>query len=376
MAPAIELRSVVKDYGRVRALRGIDLTVDAGQIFGFLGPNGAGKTTTIRILLDLIRPTSGTAHVLGLDSQRDTVEVRRRSGYLPGDLRMYEGLRGSAFLDLIDSFRPRKRDPQYRRELLERLELDPSMPIRALSKGNKQKMGLVQALMHRPDVLILDEPTSGLDPLVQQEVAKLLEEAAASGRTVFFSSHVLPEVERLSHAVAIIRRARSRRWRTSRDSSRGRCTCWRSPSRSRRRPTSSRSRACASCTATATPSTSRLWTASTRRSRRLRPITSSTCGRSSRAWRTSSSPTTPPRRKKERRMRYRLNVVEKSLRDQKWQIVGFGIALLAMAALIVYIWPSYRTTVASIQLAGGGAGDAGQRPRLFDGRRLHQRGVL
>jgi len=205
MAPAVELRSVVKDYGRVRALRGIDLTVDAGQIFGFLGPNGAGKTTTIRLLLDLIRPTSGTAHVLGLDSQRDTVEVRRRSGYLPGDLRMYEGLRGSAFLDLIDSFRPRKRDPQYRRELLERLELDPSMPIRALSKGNKQKMGLVQALMHRPDVLILDEPTSGLDPLVQQEVAKLLEEAAAGGRTVFFSSHVLPEVERLSHAVAIIR---------------------------------------------------------------------------------------------------------------------------------------------------------------------------
>jgi ABC-2 type transport system ATP-binding protein len=205
MAPAIELQAVVKDYGRVRALRGIDLTVAAGQIFGFLGPNGAGKTTTIRILLDLIRPTSGTARVLGLDSQRDSVDVRRRCGYLPGDLRMYEGLRGSAFLDLVDSFRPRQRDPQYRRELLERLELDDSMPIRALSKGNKQKLGLVQALMHRPDVLILDEPTSGLDPLVQQEVAKLLEEAVAEGRTVFFSSHVLPEVERLSHAVAIIR---------------------------------------------------------------------------------------------------------------------------------------------------------------------------
>ena len=114
-------------------------------------------------------------------------------------------MRGSAFLDLVDSFRPEKRDPHYRRELLERLELDPSMPIRALSKGNKQKLGLVQALMHRPELLILDEPTSGLDPLVQQEVAKLLEEAVADGRTVFFSSHVLPEVERLSHAVAIIR---------------------------------------------------------------------------------------------------------------------------------------------------------------------------
>jgi ABC-2 type transport system ATP-binding protein len=205
MALAIELRSVVKDYGRVRALNGIDLGIEAAQIFGFLGPNGAGKTTTIRILFDLIRPTSGTVSVLGLDCRRDSVEVRRRCGYLPGDLRMYEGMRGDGFLDLVDSFRPKKRDPRYRRELLERLELDPSMPIRALSKGNKQKMGLVQALIHRPEVLILDEPTSGLDPLIQQEVAKLLEEAVAEGRTVFFSSHVLPEVERLSHTVAVIR---------------------------------------------------------------------------------------------------------------------------------------------------------------------------
>ncbi len=208
MAPAIELKSVVKDYGRIRALRGIDLSIEPGQIFGFLGPNGAGKTTTIRILLDLIRPTFGVARVLGLDSRLDSVEVRRRCGYLPGDLRMYEGLKGGAFLDLVDSFRPKKCDPRYRQELLERLELDPSMSIRALSKGNKQKLGLVQALMHRPDVLILDEPTSGLDPLVQQEVARLLEEAVAGGRTVFFSSHVLPEVERLSHAVAIIREGR------------------------------------------------------------------------------------------------------------------------------------------------------------------------
>ncbi len=208
MTPAIELRSVVKDYGRVRALRGIDLTIATGQIFGFLGPNGAGKTTTIRVLLDLIRPTAGVALVLGLDSHRDSVEVRRRCGYLPGDLRMYEGMRGHAFLDFIDSFRPEKRDIHFRRELLDRLELDASVPIRALSKGNKQKLGLVQALMHRPDLLILDEPTSGLDPLVQQEVARLLEEAVGEGRTVFFSSHVLPEVERLSHAVAIIRQGK------------------------------------------------------------------------------------------------------------------------------------------------------------------------
>jgi len=203
--PAIELRDVVKDYGRVHALCGIDLSVEAGQIFGFLGPNGAGKTTTIRILLDLIRPTAGTARVLGLDAQQESLEVRKRVGYLPGDLRLYEGMRGHDFLDLIDSFRPEKRDPAYRRQLLERLELDPSLTIRTLSKGNKQKMGLVQALMHRPEVLILDEPTSGLDPLVQLEVAQLLEEATAEGRSVFFSSHVLSEVERLSHAVAIIR---------------------------------------------------------------------------------------------------------------------------------------------------------------------------
>jgi ABC-2 type transport system ATP-binding protein len=204
--PAIELNSVTKNYGSVRALRGIDLVVQPRQIFGFLGPNGAGKTTSIRILLDLIRPASGTARVLGFDCQRQSVEVRRRAGYLPGDLRTYDGLRGSAFLDLIDSFRPDKRDPQFRRDLLERLELDPTITIRSLSKGNKQKLGLLQALLHRPDLLILDEPTSGLDPLVQQEVAKLLEEAVAAGATVFFSSHVLPEVERLAHAVAIIRK--------------------------------------------------------------------------------------------------------------------------------------------------------------------------
>ncbi len=207
-APAIELAGVVKDYGRTRALAGIDLAVERGQIFGFLGPNGAGKTTTIRILLDLIRPTAGTARVLGLDSQRDSMAVRRRVGYLPGELRLYEGMRAGELLDLVDSFRPEKRDPKYRAELLERLALDGERRIRALSKGNKQKLGLIQALMHRPEVLILDEPTSGLDPLVQEEVARLLEETVRDGRTVFFSSHVLPEVERLSQAVAIIRQGK------------------------------------------------------------------------------------------------------------------------------------------------------------------------
>ncbi|MEK7693326.1 MAG: ABC transporter ATP-binding protein [Chloroflexota bacterium] len=207
-APAIELCGVVKDYGSTRALAGIDLTVERGRIFGFLGPNGAGKTTAIRILLDLIRPTAGVAHVLGLDSQRDTIEVRRRVGYVPGDLRMYDGLRGEQFLDFIDSFRPEKRDVAYRRELLDRLGLDATKRIRALSKGNRQKLGLIQALMHRPELLVLDEPTSGLDPLVQEEIARILEDAVRDGRTVFFSSHVLPEVERLSQSVAIIRDGR------------------------------------------------------------------------------------------------------------------------------------------------------------------------
>ena len=205
MAAAIELRGVVKDYGRTRALRGIDLRVERGRIFGFLGPNGAGKTTTIRILLDLIRPTAGTAAVLGYDSRRDSIEVRRRTGYLPGDLRTYEAMRVSEFLDFIESFRPAQRDARYRARLIEQLGVDPARRLRALSKGNKQKVGLIQALMHRPELLILDEPTSGLDPLVQDEAAKLFEEAAADGRTVFLSSHVLPEVERVCHDVAIIR---------------------------------------------------------------------------------------------------------------------------------------------------------------------------
>jgi ABC-2 type transport system ATP-binding protein len=204
-APAIELRGVVKDYGATRALRGIDLTVARGRIFGFLGPNGAGKTTAIRLLLDLIRPTAGSAFVLGLDCQRASFEVRRHCGYLPGELHLYESMTGAAFLDFIESFRPERRDAGYRRQLIERLGIDPTRPIRALSKGNKQKLGLVQAMMHRPPLLILDEPTSGLDPLVQQEVAGLLEDIARDGGTVFFSSHVLSEVERLSDTVAFIR---------------------------------------------------------------------------------------------------------------------------------------------------------------------------
>ncbi|MBF6601001.1 MAG: ABC transporter ATP-binding protein [Dehalococcoidia bacterium] len=204
---AIEFDGVVKDYARTRALAGIDLRVPVGATFGFLGPNGAGKTTAIRLLLDLLRPTSGQARVLGLDCRADALALRPRIGYVPGDLRLYEPMRVGELLDFIDHLRGRRADA-HRSQLLARLDVDPGRRIGALSKGNRQKVGLVQALMHRPDVLVLDEPTSGLDPLMQEEVAHLLAESASAGATVFFSSHALQEVERTCSAVAMIRAGR------------------------------------------------------------------------------------------------------------------------------------------------------------------------
>jgi ABC-2 type transport system ATP-binding protein len=203
---AIHTKALTKAYGKVRALCGVNLDVRRGEIFGFLGPNGSGKTTTIRCLLDLIRPDGGMLRVLGLDPQRDAVAVRAQIGYLPGELHIDESFTVEAALRFFDRLRGNQVDWAYVRELADRLSLDLQLKIKNLSKGNKQKVGIVQALMHRPALLLLDEPTSGLDPLVQQQVLRAIREAQADGATVFFSSHVLSEVEEIADRVGIIRR--------------------------------------------------------------------------------------------------------------------------------------------------------------------------
>ncbi|MBI1916687.1 MAG: ABC transporter ATP-binding protein [Planctomycetes bacterium] len=203
---AVMTRGLSKSYGPVRALRGVDLEVRRGEIFGFLGPNGSGKTTTIRCLLDLIRPSGGSLRVLGLDPQAEPVAVRARVGYLPGELRLDDNLTAEGVLRFFNRLRGDRADPGFIRQLADRLSLDLNTPIKNFSKGNKQKVGLVQALMHRPELLLLDEPTSGLDPLAQQEVLRLIGEARAAGATVFFSSHVLSEVQEVAERVAILRR--------------------------------------------------------------------------------------------------------------------------------------------------------------------------
>lgn len=203
-SPAIHTRSLSKTYGDVRALQDLDLEVHRGEVFGFLGPNGAGKTTMIRTILDLIRPTSGTATILGLDTHRESVEIRRHIGYLPGDLAMYPKLTGKDTLTYFANLRGGV-DWGYVDELAQRLGADLSKKVADYSTGNRQKVGLIQAFMNRPELIIMDEPSTGLDPLVQQEFQAMMRELAAEGKTVFLSSHTLSEVQRAADRVAIIR---------------------------------------------------------------------------------------------------------------------------------------------------------------------------
>jgi ABC-2 type transport system ATP-binding protein len=207
VSDVVSLERLTKSYGRARGVVELDLAVRSGETFGFLGPNGAGKTTTIRTILDLIRPTAGRVRVFGLDARADGVAIRRRVGYLPGDLRLYEHLTPRALLSYFATLRGMQSLDEAER-LAERLDLELDRPVAALSRGNRQKVGLVQAFMHHPELLVLDEPTSGLDPLVQQTFYDLARETVADGRTIFLSSHVLSEVQHVADRVALVRDGR------------------------------------------------------------------------------------------------------------------------------------------------------------------------
>jgi ABC-2 type transport system ATP-binding protein len=205
VTPAISTRGLTKRFGSVRAVDGLDLDVDHGEVFGWLGPNGAGKTTTIRMLLDAIRPTAGFATVLGRPTS--DASLRAHVGYLPGDLRLDPSYTAGEVFEFSGALRGGL-DHTRLRVLLDRFSLDPARRIRELSTGNRRKVGIVQAFVHRPALLLLDEPTSGLDPLLQHEFNQLVRESVADGATVFLSSHVLPEVEALASRVGILREGR------------------------------------------------------------------------------------------------------------------------------------------------------------------------
>ncbi len=207
MSVVIQTDHLTKSYGRSRGVEDVNLCVQQGEVFGFLGPNGAGKTTTIRTILNFLRPTSGSATVLGYDSQRDNVAIRASVGNLPGEFTLDDRLTGNQLIRFFARLRG-VTDLRYAYHLAERLDAQLERPMRRLSRGNKQKIGLIQAMFHRPPLLVLDEPTGGLDPLVQEEFLHIIAETKAEGRTLFFSSHVLSEVERICDRVGIIRSGR------------------------------------------------------------------------------------------------------------------------------------------------------------------------
>ena len=204
---AIELHDVVKTFGSVRALDGLDLTVEQGEVHGFLGPNGAGKSTTIRVLLGLLKVTTGTARVLGSDTWADAADVHRRLAYVPGDVNLWPNLTGGEVIDVLGRMRG-GHDERRRAQMIERFELDPRKKARTYSKGNRQKVALVAALAAKADLYLFDEPTSGLDPLMEAEFQRAVQELKADGATVLLSSHILAEAEALADRVSIIRAGR------------------------------------------------------------------------------------------------------------------------------------------------------------------------
>ncbi len=207
MATILQTNQLTKHYGRHRGIIDVTCEIQEGEVFGFLGPNGAGKTTTMRVLMGLLRANNGSATIGGLDCWKEARQVKELVGYLPGEFAFDPGMRGAQSIEYLGHLRGGV-DQAYLRQLVERLELDPSKRFHEYSHGNKQKVGLVQAFMHKPRLLILDEPTSGLDPLNQQEFYRMVAEVRAEGRTVLLSSHILPEVEHTCDRVAIIREGR------------------------------------------------------------------------------------------------------------------------------------------------------------------------
>lgn len=201
----IEIQHLTKDYGQGAGIFDVTLSIKKGEIYGYLGPNGAGKTTTMRHLMGFCKPQSGTAHIAGLDCWHEQKKIQQRVGYLPGEISFPEDMTGTAYLKLIGKMRKMK-DFSYTRKLLDFFEINPDRSLKKMSKGMKQKVGIVSAFMHDPDILLLDEPTSGLDPLMQNRFIELVEEAKANGKTVILSSHIFDEVERTCDRVGMLRK--------------------------------------------------------------------------------------------------------------------------------------------------------------------------